>query len=174
MWWRMRSSSSRTFLEIYLPHWRKSQGEKVGAWFILLKAFFLKGSFANVVNLLPALLTQKSGSSHGRSPIPVAMAGDTDSFGDRGPGSALLQTLACWGPRAELPVSIPSCLMEIRRDVFRTTEAKRSQSCVIFCTGFFSLPFWYRRSLSACKQLFYFVAILLTGRQTEICFSALL
>lgn len=102
----------------------------------------------------------------------MAMVGDADSLGDRDPVVPPCAAAIAPYASAEPAGLVPLCLMAVRRDVFQIAESKWSQSCVIFCTRCFSLPFLHRSLILACEQLaFYFLGILLTGRQTEICFS---
>ena len=134
---------------ICLPHRRKSEGEKAEAWVVLLKAFFfLRGALRR---LLSCCLLFHHREAAGRTVSdPVAMVGDTGRVGDCGqwwPCGACHRctpclSSACLCPRAELPVLTASRLMALRRDVFEVAESRRSQSCVIFRDGFFSLtPF---------------------------------
>lgn len=167
---------------VWLPHWRKisrRRGRELES--SSSRLFFLKGSFAKVVILLPALPTQGSGSSRVGSLIPWPW---------RGTQTALVTAPRWCPPCSRLPPERPVpglslwvpetwylCVWWQKRCV-SDLWSPRGQSCVAFCSGFFSLATflaqWLYFSLwTTCYLLFCFLDILLTGRQRKNCFPVL-
>lgn len=150
MWWRMRSSSFKTCLEILFvcltggnPKEKRQELESSSL------RLFLKRNFVKVVILLPALPTQRSGSSHVWTLILWPWRGTQTALGVCGLMLSLRPCGACSLPqecpvpglRLQVPESWAPSVDAFAFDgnqVFQITESKRSQSCVMFCTAFFS------------------------------------
>lgn len=181
-WWRMRSSpSSKMSLEVVFGYLTggKSQGEEAGSLSHAPQGFFFKGELCEGCYLVACPPnTGKRQQPRGVSD-PVAVAGDTDSFGDCAPvvPPLLPPPPGAPGARAQ-PVGawdlIPLRLMA-EEMCFGFTESKRSELCSILQWIFLTCYLFGTVALfqPVNNLLFCFLDILLTGRQRKNCFPVL-